>query len=60
MKKYISSGNEEIRKEPVKPGTVRSEQILIIKELYKTANFTCHAFNDERHVNRTIEVVVSG
>lgn len=45
---------------PVKPGTVRSEQILIIKELYKNTQFTCHANNSLGKAERAIEVVVTG
>ncbi|VDK87367.1 unnamed protein product [Litomosoides sigmodontis] len=44
----------------LKPGTVRSEQILIIKELFKNTQFTCHANNSLGKTERTIEIVVTG
>ncbi|VDL79232.1 unnamed protein product, partial [Nippostrongylus brasiliensis] len=37
-----------------------NEQILIIKELYKNAEFTCHANNSEGKVERTIKVTITG
>ncbi|KHN88307.1 Mesocentin [Toxocara canis] len=57
---FWQRGDEEVVKSPIKPGTVRSEQILIIKELYRSATFTCHANNSLGQAERTIEVVVTG
>uniref|UniRef100_A0A158QMD6 Fibronectin type-III domain-containing protein n=1 Tax=Haemonchus placei TaxID=6290 RepID=A0A158QMD6_HAEPC len=42
------------------PGTVKNEQILIIKELFKNAEFTCHANNSEGKVDRTIKIIITG
>uniref|UniRef100_A0A915BJG8 VWFA domain-containing protein n=1 Tax=Parascaris univalens TaxID=6257 RepID=A0A915BJG8_PARUN len=57
---FWQRGDEAVSKSPVKPGTVRSEQILIIKELYRTATFTCHANNSLGQAERTVEVIVTG
>ncbi|VDK64046.1 unnamed protein product [Onchocerca ochengi] len=57
---FWQRGDETVEIAPVKPGTVRSEQILIIKELYKNTQFTCHANNSLGQAERTIEIVVTG
>ncbi|VBB26357.1 unnamed protein product [Acanthocheilonema viteae] len=57
---FWQRGDETVDVAPVKPGTVRSEQILIIKELYKNTQFTCHANNSLGKTDRTIEIVVTG
>uniref|UniRef100_A0A9J2PYA6 Fibronectin type III domain protein n=1 Tax=Ascaris lumbricoides TaxID=6252 RepID=A0A9J2PYA6_ASCLU len=57
---FWQRGDEAVVKSPIKPGTVRSEQILIIKELYRTATFTCHANNSLGQAERTVEVIVTG
>nr|CDP99895.1 BMA-DIG-1, isoform e [Brugia malayi] len=57
---FWQRGDEAVDIAPVKPGTVRSEQILIIKELYKNTQFTCHANNSLGKTERTIEIVVTG
>ncbi|EJW72520.1 hypothetical protein WUBG_16573, partial [Wuchereria bancrofti] len=57
---FWQRGDEAVDIAPVKPGTVRSEQILIIKELYKNTRFTCHANNSLGKTERTIEIVVTG
>ncbi|VDM96837.1 unnamed protein product, partial [Thelazia callipaeda] len=57
---FWQRGDEAVDIAPVKPGTVRSEQILIIKELYKNTQFTCHANNSLGKAERTIEIVVTG
>uniref|UniRef100_A0A1I8E9B7 Fibronectin type III domain-containing protein n=1 Tax=Wuchereria bancrofti TaxID=6293 RepID=A0A1I8E9B7_WUCBA len=56
---FWQRGDEAVDIAPVKPGTVRSEQILIIKELYKNTRFTCHANNSLGKTERTIEIVVT-
>ncbi|VDK48392.1 unnamed protein product, partial [Anisakis simplex] len=57
---FWQRGDEAVVKTPIKPGTVRSEQILIIKELYRSTTFTCHANNSLGQAERTVEVVVVG
>ncbi|CAG9535199.1 unnamed protein product, partial [Cercopithifilaria johnstoni] len=57
---FWQRGDETVDVAPVKPGTVKSEQILIIKELYKNTQFTCHANNSLGKAERTIEIVVTG
>ncbi|MCP9259541.1 Mesocentin [Dirofilaria immitis] len=57
---FWQRGDETVDIAPVKPGTVRSEQILIIKELYKNTQFTCHANNSLGKAERTIEIIVTG
>ncbi|PAV55956.1 hypothetical protein WR25_13419 [Diploscapter pachys] len=57
---YWQRGDERIQTPPTKQGTVRSEQILMIKELYKNAEFTCHSNNSLGKVERTINVVITG
>ncbi|EPB66031.1 fibronectin type III domain protein, partial [Ancylostoma ceylanicum] len=42
---YWQRGDERVHNIPSRAGTVKNEQILIIKELYKNAEFTCHANN---------------
>uniref|UniRef100_A0A1I7XGL1 Fibronectin type-III domain-containing protein n=1 Tax=Heterorhabditis bacteriophora TaxID=37862 RepID=A0A1I7XGL1_HETBA len=57
---FLLRGNDEIQNVPSKAGTVKSEQILIIKELYKNAEFTCHANNSVGKVERTVKVTITG
>ncbi|PIO62519.1 immunoglobulin domain protein [Teladorsagia circumcincta] len=57
---FWQRGDEKIHHMPAKAGTVKNEQILIIKELFKNAEFTCHANNSEGKVDRTIKVVITG
>nr|CAD2207383.1 unnamed protein product [Meloidogyne enterolobii] len=39
---------------------IRSEQLLIIKQIYKNTNFTCHAHNEIGETSRLVRVVVTG
>lgn len=55
-----SRGDEKVHNVPGKAGTVKNEQILIIKELFKNAEFTCHANNSEGKVERTVTVTITG
>ncbi|KAK6053853.1 EGF-like domain protein, partial [Cooperia oncophora] len=57
---FWQRGDEKIHHMPAKAGTVKNEQILIIKELFKNAEFTCHANNSEGKVDRTISVIITG
>uniref|UniRef100_A0A914HSM9 Uncharacterized protein n=1 Tax=Globodera rostochiensis TaxID=31243 RepID=A0A914HSM9_GLORO len=41
-------------------GVVKSEQVLIIKEIYKSTEFTCHARNQLGDVSRKVRVEVTG
>lgn len=52
--------NEEVHKNPIKPGTVKSEQILIIRELFHSTTFTCHANNSLGSSQRAVHVIVKG
>nr|CDJ87242.1 Immunoglobulin I-set domain containing protein [Haemonchus contortus] len=56
---FWQRGNEKIHHMPSKAGTVKNEQILIIKELFKNAEFTCHANNSEGKVDRTIKIIIT-
>uniref|UniRef100_A0A914EG12 protein-tyrosine-phosphatase n=1 Tax=Acrobeloides nanus TaxID=290746 RepID=A0A914EG12_9BILA len=57
---YWQRENEEVHRTPPKPGTVKSEQILMIRELFHSTTFTCHADNDLGSTQRSIHVVVKG
>ncbi|KAK6029996.1 fibronectin type III domain protein, partial [Ostertagia ostertagi] len=52
-------GDEKIHHMPAKAGTVKNEQILIIKSYLKMPKFTCHANNSEGKVDRTIKVIIT-
>ncbi|KIH67695.1 immunoglobulin I-set domain protein [Ancylostoma duodenale] len=57
---YWQRGDERVHNIPSRAGTVKNEQILIIKELYKNAEFTCHANNTLGEVERTVKVIITG
>uniref|UniRef100_A0A183G3Q2 Protein-tyrosine-phosphatase n=1 Tax=Heligmosomoides polygyrus TaxID=6339 RepID=A0A183G3Q2_HELPZ len=57
---FWQRGDEKVHNVPGKAGTVKNEQILIIKELFKNAEFTCHANNSEGKVERTVTVTITG
>lgn len=44
----------------LKPGHVKSEQVLMIKDIYKNTEFTCHASNDVGTSKRIVNVIVTG
>ncbi|KAL7078114.1 hypothetical protein ACQ4LE_002173 [Meloidogyne hapla] len=39
---------------------IRSEQLLIIKQIYKNTNFTCHAHNEIGEASRLVRLEVTG
>ncbi|KHJ91998.1 fibronectin type III domain protein [Oesophagostomum dentatum] len=57
---FWQRGDERVHNIPSKAGTVKNEQILIIKELFKNAEFTCHANNTLGQVERTVKVIITG
>ncbi|KAI1721109.1 fibronectin type III domain-containing protein [Ditylenchus destructor] len=57
---YWQRENEEVNDSPQRPGAIKSEQVLMIKEIYKNTEFTCHARNDIESTKRIINVVVAG
>lgn len=59
--KYISSENEPVGDNGAqRPGSIKTEQVLMIKEIYKNTEFTCHARNEVGSTKRVINVVVAG
>lgn len=54
------SENEEINDEFLKQGVVNSEQVLIIKEIFKNAKFTCHAKNQIGSTKQVLNIIVTG
>ncbi|ETN76804.1 fibronectin type III domain protein [Necator americanus] len=57
---FWQRGDERVHNIPLKAGTVKNEQILIIKELFRNAEFTCHANNTLGNVERTVKVIITG
>ncbi|KJH47473.1 fibronectin type III domain protein [Dictyocaulus viviparus] len=57
---YWQRGDNNLQITPAKAGTVKNEQVLIIKELFKNAEFTCIANNSEGKVERTVKVTITG
>uniref|UniRef100_A0A0R3PSV6 protein-tyrosine-phosphatase n=1 Tax=Angiostrongylus costaricensis TaxID=334426 RepID=A0A0R3PSV6_ANGCS len=53
-------GDDRVQNMPTRAGTVKNEQVLIIKELFKSAEFTCLANNSEGTVERTVKVTITG
>jgi hypothetical protein len=45
---------------PAKPNTVKTEQVLIIKEVYRNSEFTCTANNELGSTERTVNVIITG
>lgn len=39
---------------------MKSEQVLMIKDIYKNTEFTCHALNEIGETKRVVNVVVKG
>lgn len=54
------SEDEEINDELTRQGVIKSEQVLIIKEIFKNTKFTCHAKNQIGSIKRVINIVVKG
>lgn len=58
---YIFRHHEDLeKKHRTKTGVVKSEQILLIKELFHSTMFTCHANNSLGSNQRQVHVVVKG
>uniref|UniRef100_A0A915EU79 Uncharacterized protein n=1 Tax=Ditylenchus dipsaci TaxID=166011 RepID=A0A915EU79_9BILA len=57
---YWQRENEEVGDSSQKPGMVKTEQVLMIKEIYKNTEFTCHAKNDVGATKRVVNVVITG